>query len=85
MSQQQSESGQQQQLGIIAERLENLVKETQLAETDQLYEEVREEIRSLNRKVILPRQLVAEYYLHWTTMFEISFLGSSDTNHGSLF
>ena len=25
-----------------------------------------------------------EYYLHWTTTFEISFSGSSDTNHGSL-
>ena len=26
----------------------------------------------------------AEYYLHWTTTFEISFSGSSDTNHDSL-
>ena len=31
-----------------------------------------------------PRQLIVEYYLHWTTMFEISFSGSSDTNHDSL-
>ena len=31
-----------------------------------------------------PRQLILEYYLHWTTTFEISFSGSSDTNHGSL-
>jgi hypothetical protein len=29
-------------------------------------------------------QLIVEYYLHWTTTFEISFSGSSDTNHGSL-
>ena len=25
-----------------------------------------------------------EYYLHWTTTFEIFFSGSSDTNHNSL-
>ena len=31
-----------------------------------------------------PRQLIAEYYLHWTTTFEISFSGCSDTNHDSL-
>jgi hypothetical protein len=30
------------------------------------------------------RQLIEEYYLHWTTTFEASFSGSSDTNHGSL-
>jgi hypothetical protein len=30
-----------------------------------------------------PRQLIVEYYLHWTTTFEISFSGSSDTNHNS--
>ena len=30
------------------------------------------------------RQLIVEYYLHWTTTFEISFSGSSDTNHSSL-
>ena len=30
------------------------------------------------------RQLIAEYYLHWTTTFEISSSGSSDTNHDSL-
>jgi hypothetical protein len=26
-----------------------------------------------------PRQFIVEYYLHWTTMFEISFSGSSET------
>jgi hypothetical protein len=31
-----------------------------------------------------PRQLIVEYYLHWTTTFEISFSGSSDTNHDNL-
>jgi hypothetical protein len=31
-----------------------------------------------------PRQLIVEYYLHWTTTFERSFSGSSDTNHDSL-
>ena len=31
-----------------------------------------------------PRQLIVEYYLHWTTTFEISFSGSSHTNHDSL-
>ena len=31
-----------------------------------------------------PPQLIVEYYLHWTTTFEISFSGSSDTNHDSL-
>ena len=31
-----------------------------------------------------PRQLNEEYYLHWTTTFEISFSGSSNTNHDSL-
>jgi hypothetical protein len=30
------------------------------------------------------KQLIVEYYLHWTTTFEISFSGSSDTNHDSL-
>ena len=30
------------------------------------------------------QQLIVEYYLHWTTTFEISFSGSSDTNHDSL-
>ena len=30
------------------------------------------------------RQLIIEYYLHWTTTFEISFSGSSDTNYDSL-
>ena len=29
-------------------------------------------------------KLLVEYYLHWTTTFEISFSGSSDTNHDSL-
>jgi hypothetical protein len=29
-------------------------------------------------------QVIEEYYLHWTTTFEIYFSGSSDTNHGSL-
>ena len=28
--------------------------------------------------------LIVEYYLHWTTTFEISFSGSSDTNRDSL-
>ena len=32
----------------------------------------------------LPQQLIVEYYLHWTTTFEIYFSGSSDTNHDSL-
>jgi hypothetical protein len=31
-----------------------------------------------------PRQLIVEYYLHWTTTFEISFSCGSDTNHDSL-
>jgi hypothetical protein len=31
-----------------------------------------------------PRELIVDYYLHWTTTFEISFSGSSDTNHGNL-
>jgi hypothetical protein len=31
-----------------------------------------------------PRQLIVEYYLHWTTTFEISSSGSSDTNYDSL-
>jgi hypothetical protein len=30
------------------------------------------------------RQLIEEYYLHWTTTFEISFLCGSDTNHSRL-
>ena len=30
-----------------------------------------------------PRQFIVEYYLHWTTTFDISFSGSSDTNHDS--
>jgi hypothetical protein len=38
-------------------------------------------INESNRK---PRKLIAEYYLHWTTTFEISFAGSSDTDHDSL-
>jgi hypothetical protein len=29
-------------------------------------------------------RLIVEYYLHWTTTFEITFSGSSDTNHDSL-
>ena len=29
-------------------------------------------------------ETIVEYYLHWITMFEISFSGSSDTNHDSL-
>ena len=32
-----------------------------------------------------PRQLIVEYYLHWTTTFEISFSGSSDTNHSNVY
>jgi hypothetical protein len=53
MSQQQSESGQQQEVSVIVERLKNFIEESQLTETDQIYEEIKEEIRSLNRKVIL--------------------------------
>ena len=30
------------------------------------------------------KPVIVEYYLHWTTTFEISFSGSSDTNHDSL-
>ena len=31
----------------------------------------------------IPRHLIVEYYLHWTTTFDISFWGSSDTIHRS--
>jgi hypothetical protein len=31
-----------------------------------------------------PRQLIVEYYLHWTTTFQISLAGSSHTNNGSV-
>ena len=55
VSQQQSESGQQQQFGVIVKRLEKFMEESKLTETDQLYEEIKEEIKNINRKVILPR------------------------------
>ena len=51
MSQQQSESGQQQQLAVMVERLKTFIEESRLSETDQLYEEIKQEIRTLNRKV----------------------------------
>ena len=51
MSQQQTDSGQQQQLGVIVERLKTFIEESQLTETDKIYEEIRQEIRNLNKKV----------------------------------
>ena len=51
MSQQQTDSGQQQQLGVIVERLKTFIEESQLTETAKIYEEIRQEIRNLNKKV----------------------------------
>jgi hypothetical protein len=66
VSQQESESGKQQQLGAIVERLESFMEESKLTETDQLYEEIKEEIRAINRKVIALLLFVVEYCLPWT-------------------
>jgi hypothetical protein len=66
VSQQESESGKQQQLGVVVERLESFMEESKLTETDQLYEEIKEEIRAINRKVISLPLFVVEYCLPWT-------------------
>ena len=66
VSQQESESGKQQQLGVVVERLESFMEESKLTETDQLYEEIKEEIRAINRKVISLLLFVVEYCLPWT-------------------
>ena len=51
MSLQENDSGQHQQLGVIIERLKTFIEESQVTETDKIYEEIRKEIRSLNKKV----------------------------------